>query len=105
MEQIRLMKKRERKYLITIYKLVKQMGRVGNEDFVLKREGKNKERRGHNTEVRKGKCLNILKKFRFLKKSVDAYDEVNEEVEAASCVRQMKVNFDKHMCGNRTTRV
>lgn len=39
---------RERADLITIHKLVKQMGKVDNEDLLLTRDGKSREMRGHN---------------------------------------------------------
>ncbi len=74
--------RRERGNLITVYELRNQMERVDNEDFILTREGKSRQMRGYNWNLRKDRCLSDVKKCSFPQGSVGTWNELEEGVVA-----------------------
>ncbi len=61
--------------------------------------------RGRSRKLRKRRCLNNTKKYRFPHRSVEVWNGLKEEVIEAKNINQLKEKLDKYRYGDGTTRV
>ena len=98
-----LEKRRERGDLIQIFKLLNRMDIVDNKDLLMRGEIVGRSTRGHSMKLRKGRCLQDVKKHSFPQRCVEMWNELSEEVISAKSVHSFKERLDKYRYGDGTT--
>ena len=96
-------KRRERGDLIQIFKLLNGMDIVDNKDLLMRGEIVGRSTRGHSMKLRKGRCLQDVKKHSFPQRCVEMWNELSEEVISAKSVHSFKERLDKYRYGDGTT--
>ncbi len=97
MQLTTLQERKERRDLVTIYKLMNELEKVDREDLLLTTERETRHLRGHRKKLRKGRYLNNKKEYGFPHRSVDVWYGLKEEVIEAKNVSQLKEKLDKYI--------
>ena len=100
-----LEERRERGDLITIFKLYNKMEEADNEELLLTERREIGFTRGHTKKLRKGRCLNNVKKNSFPHRNIEVWNKLSEEIISVKTVHQLKEKLDKCRYGDGTTRV
>ena len=93
--------RRERGDLITLYKIVNGMEKMDKQDLVMMTEDQGRTR-GHSKKIRKRQCVKDIGKNSFPHRTVEKWNELNEEVVTAPNVQNFKQKLDKWRYGDRT---
>ena len=83
--------RRERGDLISVYKMVNGMDRIGEDLLKLDTGGT----RGHGRKLKKERCLRDIKKYSFPHRVVNAWNGLEEDVVNAISVHKFKAELDK----------
>ena len=100
-----LEERRERGDLITVFKLYNKMEEADNEELLITERREIGFTRGHTKKLRKGRCLNNVKKNSFPHRNIEVWNKLSEEVISVKTVHQLKEKLDKCRYGDGTTRV
>ena len=65
MQLTTLKERREKGYLITIYKLMNNLEETDRKDLIMKSKEEARQLRGHKKKLQKGICLNDTKEYSF----------------------------------------
>ena len=82
--------RRERGDLISVYKMVNGMDRIGEDLLTLD----NGSTRGHSKKLKKERCVRDIKKYSFPHRVVDAWNGLEESVVQAVSVHKFKAELD-----------
>ena len=96
-----LEKRRERGDMIMMYKCVMGMEMIDKENFIERDDGRT---RGHRYKLRKGRCRGDIKKYSFPYRSVNVWNQLEEEVVCAWNIHNFKDKLDKSEFGSGTIR-
>ena len=99
-----LRQRRERGDMITIYKLLNKLEVIDNSTLLQRETGDNRQTRGHSRKLKKGRCLKDTKKHSFPQRSIEAWNNLPEEIVTAKCVHKLKEKLDSYRNGDGTTR-
>ncbi len=56
------------------------MEETDNENRMLREEGSTRYTRGHGKKLRKGACLNNIKKYSFSQRNIEVWNKLGEDV-------------------------
>ncbi|MPC38374.1 hypothetical protein E2C01_031880 [Portunus trituberculatus] len=84
-----LQDRRERENLITLYKIVNDIEKIGKEDLVLLTDEDGRTR-GHVKKIKKRQCVKDIGKNSFPHRTVEKWNALNDEVVAAHNVHSFK---------------
>ncbi len=76
------------------------MDETDNENLLLMEI---QDTRGHCKKLRKGRCLNNIKKSSFLQRNIEVWNKLSDDILSAKCVQRFKGKLDKCRYGDRTT--
>ncbi|XP_063874161.1 uncharacterized protein LOC135107755 [Scylla paramamosain] len=96
-----LQERRESRDLITMYKLVNNIERIDKNDLVPQMEGE-RQMMGHGKKIKMSGCLSNIKKYSFLYRTIEVWNDLKEEVVVANGVHIFKEKLDKYCYGDRT---
>ncbi len=81
------------------------MEETNNENLMLREVGNTRHTRGHSKKLRKGRCLNSIKKYSFPQRNIEVWNKLSDAVVSAKSVHNFKEKLGKCRYGNGTTRV
>ena len=96
-----LYERRERGDQIAMFRNVKGLEKLDRQDLFVLDDGRT---RGHEYKLRKSRCLNDHKKFSFPNRSINIWNDLEEEVVNAKSINMFKNRLDSSRYGGRTTR-
>lgn len=96
-----LRERRERGDVIMMYKCVRGLERIDKDDFIERDTGRT---RGHSCKLKKGTCKGDVRKYSFPYRTVNVWNQLEDEVVGARNIHNFKANFDNKMLGSGTIR-
>ena len=91
--------RRERGDLITVYKVMKGMGKIDKEDLF---SWDTRATRGHGVKLKKTNCRRDIKKYSFPYRTVDAWNSLDKDTVLAKTIHDFKYKLDCKRYGDRT---